>query len=271
MKRYNLLCLFIGILLSGCQTAGNSDFSAVERDFISPPETVQTAVYWHWINGNISKEGIVKDLHAMKQAGINRAFITDIGVSEKECPMGDAELFSEKWWEMVHTALKTATELNVEIGFFISPGWSQAGGPWNKPGQSMRYLASSEIRVKGPQKLVQKLDQPTADFQDVKVIAWPVPADYENNLLTSAQIRITPQQPGVNFTDTVSVMKLNQQENTIVDITLKQASTARSLTIYPAKHRILTECELQVKEADDYRTVSKFEINRTNPGIWCRF
>ena len=271
MKRFYLFYLFITILLAGCQTAGDSDFSAVDRDFVSPPETVQTAVYWHWINGNISKEGIVKDLHAMKQAGINRAFITDIGVPETQCPMGDAELFSEKWWEMVHTALKTATELNVEIGFFISPGWSQAGGPWNKPGQSMRYLASSEIRVKGPQKLVQKLDQPTGDFQDVKVIAWPVPNDYENNLLTSAQIRILPRQPGVNLIDTTSVLKLNTQENTIVDITLTQVSTARCLTIYPAKHRILAQCELQVKDADDYHTLSKFEINRTNPGIGVGF
>lgn len=44
----------------------------------------------------------------------------------------------------LHTALKTATELDIEIGLFNSPGWSQSGGPWVKPEQSMRYLAHSE-------------------------------------------------------------------------------------------------------------------------------
>ena len=44
------------------------------RDFATPPETVQTGIYWYWISGNISEEGVVRDLHAMKRAGINRAF-----------------------------------------------------------------------------------------------------------------------------------------------------------------------------------------------------
>ncbi|MGV8092139.1 MAG: glycosyl hydrolase [Mangrovibacterium sp.] len=73
--------------------------------------------------------------------------------------------------------LKTATELNIEIGIFNSPGWSQSGGPWVKPEEVMRYLTASELRVKGPQKLVQKLEKPVDLFQDVKVIAYPAPKD----------------------------------------------------------------------------------------------
>lgn len=268
-----LLCLFITISVSPYIQSQQETYHTIagqpdlEKDFVSPPETVQTAVYWHWVNGNISKEGIVKDLYAMKQAGINRAFITDIGLTPKECPMGETELFSEEWWDIVHTTLKTATELNVELGFFISPGWSQAGGPWNKPEQAMRYLASSEIKVKGPRKLVQKLDKPAESFQDVKVVAWPVPGNYKENLLNSAQIQLSPEQPDICLTDDTSVLKLNQQEETVIDIHFRQASTARSLLIYPAKQRIHTECELQVKEGNNYRMLSKFEIDRTNPQV----
>lgn len=61
-------------------------------------------------------------------------------------------MLSDEWWDVLHTALKKATELDIEIGIFNSPGWSQSGGPWVKPEQAMRYLASSETRVKGPQK-----------------------------------------------------------------------------------------------------------------------
>ena len=91
---------------------------------------MQTAVYWYWISDNISKDGVVKDLHAMKGAGINRAFIGNIGL--EDVPYGKVKMLSEEWWEILHIALKTATELNIEIGIFNSPGWSQSGGPWVK-------------------------------------------------------------------------------------------------------------------------------------------
>ena len=123
----------------------------LEKGFVNPPDTIQTSVYWYWMSDNISKEGVVKDLYAMKKQGINRAFIGNIGY--ESTPYGAVKLFSDEWWDILHTALKTATELNIEIGIFNCPGWSQSGGPWIKPGQAMRYLASSELKVKGGQKL----------------------------------------------------------------------------------------------------------------------
>ncbi|KAA6335760.1 hypothetical protein EZS27_016044, partial [termite gut metagenome] len=45
----------------------------------------------------------------------------------------------------------------------------------------MRYLASSELQVKGPAEITRKLAQPTDFFQDVKVIAFPVAPDYNVN------------------------------------------------------------------------------------------
>lgn len=67
-------------------------------------------------------------------------------------------MFSEAWWEILHTALKTATELNIDIGIFNSPGWSQSGGPWVEAEEAMRYLASSELHVSGPKKISEKLE-----------------------------------------------------------------------------------------------------------------
>ena len=48
--------------------------SAKEYDlaegFASPPHSARPWVYWFWINGNISKEGITADLEALKKAGV---------------------------------------------------------------------------------------------------------------------------------------------------------------------------------------------------------
>jgi hypothetical protein len=42
-------------------------------------------------SGNISKEGVVKDLEAMKKVGINRAFIGNIGLDD--VPYGKVKCF----------------------------------------------------------------------------------------------------------------------------------------------------------------------------------
>ena len=48
---------------------------ALASRIVTPPDSIQTSVYWYWISNNISKEGVVKDLESMKKAGIDRAFI----------------------------------------------------------------------------------------------------------------------------------------------------------------------------------------------------
>jgi hypothetical protein len=154
-----LLCTAIILIACNSQTKENQTQISREtlaQGFITPADSVQTAVYWYWISDNISKDGVVKDLHAMKKAGINRAFIGNIGLDD--VAYGKVKMLSEEWWEILHIALKTATELNIEIGIFNSPGWSQSGGPWVKSENAMRYLTASETKVKGPLKISQKLE-----------------------------------------------------------------------------------------------------------------
>ena len=75
LYRKIVLGLFLSLVFVGCKQTSDM----LEVNFKTPPEQIQTSVYWYWIAGNISEEGVVKDLYAMKQAGINRAFIGCIG------------------------------------------------------------------------------------------------------------------------------------------------------------------------------------------------
>ena len=38
--------------------------------FVHPPQSARPLVWWHWMNGNISKEGIKLDLEWMHRVGI---------------------------------------------------------------------------------------------------------------------------------------------------------------------------------------------------------
>jgi hypothetical protein len=66
--------------------------------------------------------------------------------------------------------------LGVDIGIFNSPGWSQSGGPWVKPQQAMRCVVLPETRLHGPQHFEGKLAVAAGEYQDVAVLAFPVPA-----------------------------------------------------------------------------------------------
>jgi hypothetical protein len=247
-------------------TSAQKILNPLESGFLTPPDSIQTSVYWYWMSDNISKEGVVKDLMAMKSVGINRAFIGNIG--HPSTPYGKVKIFSDEWWDILHTALKTATELNIEIGIFNSPGWSQSGGPWIKPEQAMRYLASSEALVTGPKKLSLKLEKPVNPFQDVKVIAFKAPEEYGSSLaLLNPKITSSTPINGINKlidNDKTTTVSLPVGKPFTIDFETSKAFTVRSITIYPAKVKVYANAELLVKENGEYRSLKKFNIDRRN-------
>jgi hypothetical protein len=271
-KKFRLVVNMIFALLFATCTADITQHPKMrlESGFITPPDSIQTSVYWYWISDNISKEGVEKDLYSMKEAGINRAFIGNIGLNN--IPYGKVKMLSEEWWDILHTALKTATKLNIEIGIFNSPGWSQSGGPWIQADEAMRYLTASELRVTGPQKLTQKLEKPIDLFQDVKVIAWPVPKD-DQLVLNSKNGAITSLP---NITDLSAISDGNKKTGITfpagneftLNFEANEPFTARSLSVRPTEHPMLAMAQFQVKETNgEYRTLSEFQINRSNPAL----
>lgn len=251
MKICYLAFLSSTLLLAACTTKkelvsgpATIPLHALETSFVRIPDSIQTSIYWYWISDNISKEGVVRDLESMKKVGINRAFIGNIW--QDDVPAGKVKIFTPEWWDILHAALKRATELNIEIGIFNSPGWSQSGGPWVKPEQSMRYLSSSKIKVKGPMKLNQKLAKPADDFQDVKLIAYPVNAGYSNDLSAYKPVAGQP----LTF-----------------DFSTKRPYTVRSLVITPDRKPMLLKGDLQAKKNGAYITVKHFTVDRSNPEL----
>lgn len=242
--------------------------SNLEKGFVTPPDSIQTSVYWYWISDNISKEGVVKDLQSMKAIGINRAFIGNIGLGE---PYGKVKLFTEEWWEILHAALKTATELNIEIGIFNSPGWSQSGGPWVKPNQAMRYLTSSSVQIKGGSRITAKLTKPHADFQDVRVVAFPLPKDYGKSI-TALKPEVTSSTVKGNLKsitdgdESTGITFIPEKEN-YLDFKVKSDFVLRSIVINPSRIRMTANVDLVVKEGSGFRKVKSFRIDRSNDAL----
>ena len=237
------------------------------RDFATPPETVQTGIYWYWISGNISEEGVVRDLHAMKRAGINRAFIGNIG-QDGLYTERNVLMMSDEWWKILHTALKTASELDIEIGIFNSPGWSQSGGPWVKPDEAMRYLASAQIEVEGPRHIETTIAAPAADFEDVRTIAYPAPEEYASR--PDAAIKTdfgADNAAAIADGDPATGITLPAGRVNTITFDCGKPYTARSLTLKllpsPAAYGARLEAEID----GTYTTVATFTVDRSNPAI----
>lgn len=247
-----------------------TSFATIEQGFQMPPDSVKPSVYWYWLSDNISKEGVTRDLEAMAEIGIGRAFIGNIGLDKNETPYGNVKLFSDEWWGVTEQAIKTGSRVGVDIGLFNSPGWSQSGGPWIKPTQTMRYLTTSEVRVKGPMLYAQKLPMVAADFQDVSLLAFPAP---ENDADDLAMYQPTVTGSGVtdaaNLVDGKPETEATFADNSslTIDISLAKPLTARSLVLIPAQKRFRADCQLQVSEGGAYRTIKTFELNRSNPEL----
>lgn len=277
LRKFKNLWLFVCCLLASCSDLNEvnqnqnqpATFDAIEAGFKTPPDSIQTSVYWYWMSDNISKEGVVNDLHAMKRKGINRAFIGNIG--EGSVPYGDVKLFTDEWWDILHTALKTATELDIEIGIFNSPGWSQSGGPWIKPDQAMRYLASSEIEVQGPKNIQIKLPQPATPFQDVRVVAYKAPEAY-GKVLHSSNVKIAASPSIKNIMAIVDSKQDTEVifpsvEEVLIDFETNNNFILRSVVIYPAHRTMKANAEIQVKEDFGYRTLKQFVVDRHNDNL----
>ncbi len=271
---YTLLLIFQFSIATAQLKSKKVFFSTLESGFKTTPDSIQTSVYWYWISDNISEEGVIKDLYSMKKAGINRAFIGNIGLDE--VPYGKVKMLSEDWWKIIHTALKTATKLNIEIGIFNSPGWSQSGGPWVKAENAMRYLASSELMVKGPIKLSQKLEKPNELFQDVKVIAYPAPKDNhlvlnEKNAIISS---LTKVEGLSNLFDSNKSTGVTMAEGDVmtIDFQAKESFTARSISIQTLEVPIVANASLQIKKTNgEYVTIKDFDVIRSNPSLQVGF
>lgn len=272
MNHLIIILLVTGLMtsLSSCDPTSqqqNISVQELEKGFKEIPDDIQTSVYWYWISDNLSKEGVIKDLESMKAVGINRAFIGNIGLPPADQPYGTVKLFSDEWWDILHTALKKAGELNIEIGIFNSPGWSQSGGPWIKPEQSMRYLNTSKVTVEGPQQLSLQLAKPAEIFQDYKTLACRI--DKEQTLNTSnTRISSTPQLTEVtHLMDKNEETELNLGTNNELTLLLEtdEKQPIRSIIVTPAHRPIDIDVDIQVKEGETYKTIKRFNVNRTNP------
>ena len=100
-------------------------------EFKRPSGNARVQTWWHWINSNVSREGVSKDLKAMADANFGAAIIFNI--SGGPASEGGVKFNTPQWFDFFKFVVGEAKKNGMEIGIHNCDGWSEAGGPWVSP------------------------------------------------------------------------------------------------------------------------------------------
>lgn len=188
-------CIFLVLLVFSACTSTRST-SEIEKGFQDPPDSARPGVYWYFMDGNLSKEAMTKDLESMKKAGIGYVVYLEVNVG---VPRGSVDFFSAEWKKLFKHAVEECERLGIAITLGVGPGWTGSGGPWVEAQASMRHLVSSSVTIDGTGRKMIQLPIPDAKrpffgeggftpqvrqqwvdyYEDVAVLAFPTPLEQE--------------------------------------------------------------------------------------------
>ena len=165
---------------------------SLKNGFLNPPDSVRPGVYWYFMDGNLSKEGMTADLESMKAAGIGNLVFLEVNVG---IPRGEVDFLSEQWQDLFKHAMRETERLGISVTLGVGPGWSGSGGPWVTGRQSMQHLVSVSLNVNGNDTKIIHMPKPTPKapyfgeggftpelkkrwddyYEDVALLAFPTP------------------------------------------------------------------------------------------------
>jgi len=128
------------LLLSAVSAPISGQTDPLLTGFLNPPQEARPRVWWHWMNGNITQDGIRKDLLWMHRMGIAGVHIFDANLSTPTIVKQRATFMSPAWKDCFRYAVHEADSLGMEVAIQATPGWSNTGGPWVKPADAMKKL-----------------------------------------------------------------------------------------------------------------------------------
>jgi hypothetical protein len=192
LQKYCIRYIFSASLILACFNL-NAQTNSLETSFIDPPLASRPYVWWHWMGPNFSKEGITKDLEAMRSMGIGGATIFNIASAVQEThfpilnnPWPAQTYRSPAYWEAIKHAASEAKRLGLELGLHNTAGYSTTGGPWVTEERGMQKLVWSktpsaggmvDILVPKPQLPIFEgwgsTKQRAVFYKDVAILAVP--------------------------------------------------------------------------------------------------
>src|SRR5215471_1863143 len=105
------VALVAGSVIGAATALAQSSSDGLESGFRNPPDSAKPRTWWHWTNGNVTKEGITKDLEWMKRVGIGGMHLADVAAGGGQSVEPKVAFGTPEWLEMVRFAASEAQRL----------------------------------------------------------------------------------------------------------------------------------------------------------------
>src|ERR1035438_6052204 len=193
MKIIALLLLSIS---ASAQIAATKPADPLLDGFVHPPQSARPLVWWHWMNGNISKDGIRADLEWMHRVGLGGVQVFDAALTTPQVVDHRIAYMTPEWKDAFRYATTLGDQLGLEIAIAGSPGWSETGGPWVSGPEAMKKYVWSETIVEGGKLFSGKLAHPptvTGKFQNTPAANPPIaePEFYADSVVVAYKVPAT--------------------------------------------------------------------------------
>src|SRR5262245_58422532 len=93
-----------------------------EQDCADPPSSARPRAWWHWMNGNVRKDGIAKDLAWMQRAGLGGMQNFDANLGTRRIVDKRLVYMAPEWKDAFRYAAGLAQESGLELAIAASPG-----------------------------------------------------------------------------------------------------------------------------------------------------
>ena len=226
------ICAALLMLFSCCLTAFSGD-GPVESGFRSPPQEARPRVWWHWEDGNVTRDGIRKDLEWMHRVGIGGYHHFDAGISQKPVVEHRLVYMHEDWKDAFRYALELSDSLGMSVGIASSPGWSNTGGPWVSRDDAMKKLVWTSVDLPEGRCGI-KLPRPSVNldyYRDIRVLAFRLPES--DGLVRSVKVLGNSGRPMWNILPYESNLALECSDDgkRFRQVAIIPRTTAESITV----------------------------------------
>jgi hypothetical protein len=264
MLRFSSLTILLLLSFSSLVDAQNIN----ETLFKNPSNQYKPKTWMHAMSGNMSKEGITKDLEAMKAAGLGGFLLFNIS---QGIPNGKIIYNSPEHHEMLTHAAKESHRLGLSFGVHNCDGWSSSGGSWVKPEESMKMVVWSEKVVNSNGKINLNLSKPTVKenfYRDIAVIAYPSLLSEINDFEAKSIISTSDSRAKIDIIndqkiDAETSIKQEGKKPTWIQFDFGKAKTIRSVYFWHRERNT----NFSLESSDDGINFKKhFTLKKVRPG-----
>ena len=215
---YTLALSCLPVLTAGAQT--------LQQGFENPGHEARPRVWWHWVDGNITLDGVCKDLQWMQRAGIGGVHNFDAGLMSPQMVPTRLTYMTPEWCDVFARAVAMTDSMGMEFTIPSAPGWSATGGPWVENKDGMKKLTWREVQVEGSKAKakgqkngvkLQHIQLPpishnTSSFQNFH------PVNLQATLAKLMGIEV-PETPAKEYSEQIAVVAVRRGQD---DLTMTQ-------------------------------------------------